>query len=60
MRTTTAVVASPDRSETRLPMRETTQTKNLRSGRDEAVQNHGCCGLKPELFELVSQFANKK
>jgi hypothetical protein len=33
---------------------------NLRSGRDEAVQNDGYCELKPELFQLVSQFANKK
>ena len=33
---------------------------NLRSGRDEAVQDDGDCGLKPETFQIVSQFANKK
>jgi len=33
---------------------------NLRCGRDEAVQDDGVCGLKPETFQIVSQFANKK
>ena len=33
---------------------------NLRRGRDEAVQDDGDCGLKPETFQIVSQFANKK
>jgi hypothetical protein len=33
---------------------------NLRRGRDEAAQEDGNCGLKPETLQLVSQFANKK
>ena len=32
---------------------------NLRRGRDEAVQDDGDCGLKPETFQIVSQFAKK-
>jgi hypothetical protein len=33
---------------------------NLRGGGDEALQDDGYCGLKPETFLIVSQFANKK
>ena len=34
--------------------------KNLRRGRDEVVQDDGACGLKPETFQIVSQFVHKK
>jgi hypothetical protein len=33
---------------------------NLQCGRDEAVQDDGDCGLKPETFQIVSQVADKK
>jgi hypothetical protein len=39
---------------------EITQAWNLRCGRDEAVQDDGDWGLKPETFPIVSQLPGKK